>query len=868
MRRFRTAIVLAIAFAAACSSERADQLTAPVEVIPTSGPAMSVSGLPSDSLVIESLILQLYGNLNNGDGSLNSAQTRFRQVAELYTNCNLNPPTSPCDQAAAQSNDYLLITDLLVRYKAGELNALPSYSSPSGTGAGAAVTDLVNLLLVYTGLDANVCSFGSGVDCAATVYQPGSVATILTTPSGQAGISLPAGTGTVTRPTVISVSRIPDPTFRLTTSLDQYTYRYIYTSSSGQGVDPVDPFLQDVTVEICLENGQDFPAGALDRLVLAHDVAEPTPYETIQLLPSATEFLPACETLSAADAPARTLAGRVWRSISGTRAAVFAPAPLNARALATGTGTVGTTKNLSPFGAVDPIGLLTAISPTANTAPEGGTVPATSVRVVTPSQLATADPVGPGMPDVLVTFSVTAGDGCFASPCTPASPTTVTVNTDAGGYATVPVWTVGLGANTVTAAASIPCAAPVVAGSVADCGAIVTAAGESSLTFSATGMPPTQLVFNGATLQVLGDLASRVPAYAPGTPFDVTVLVQDGEDPAQTVPGSSASVTLTITGGGTLVCSAGCTHAAVNGVVTFTGVYVTSIGTYQLTATSAGLASATPAPNGGFRVVAPPSSAAPIVIIAGNNQTAAEGTTLGSAALTTAPSVRVTDPYGNVVGGAGVTFAVASGAGSVGSPSGATNALGLASTTWTIVAGTNTLNASITALGTTGAVSFTATGTSVTKELLSCGPSAGNGDELNRAFYWAKPGAAKTLKQVTLYLASNDPANVPTPYTIELQASAESYGAAPFATSRQTVYLRGSSSQNLATQFVFPTTAFPSGTKNVAFQFKVLSNPNGARLFFAKGPASCTSITETVGVTPLPLSSPIGKGVGIRILGS
>ena len=74
----------------------------------------------------------------------------------------------------------------------------------------------------------------------------GSAATIIATPSGQAGISLPEGTGTVTRPTVISVSRIPDPNFRLTTSLDQYSYRYLYTSSSGQGVSPDDPFLRDV----------------------------------------------------------------------------------------------------------------------------------------------------------------------------------------------------------------------------------------------------------------------------------------------------------------------------------------------------------------------------------------------------------------------------------------------------------------------------------------------------------------------------------------------------------------------------------------------------------------------------------------------
>jgi len=864
MRRIRTALALSLAFAAACSDQPTDQTTAPqttaVAVAPK--PAMSLAGQQSDSIAIESLILQLYGGLNNGDGPLNSAQTRFRQVAALYTNCTLTPPASPCDVAGAQSNDYDLINDILTRYKSGGLNVLPS---PPGTGP--AVTQLINLLLQYAGLSANVCTFGTAIDCNATVYQPGSDPTLLTTPSGQAGINLPPGTGTVTRPTVISVSRIEDPSVRLTTNLDQYTYRYLYTSSSGQGVAVDDPFLQDVVVEVCLQNGQNFPTGALDRLVLAHDIAEPAPYENIQILPSTTGFLPACGAVSAASAAPQTLAGRAWQSITGAVTSVFSATPLSAVALMAGTGVSGGTKSLSPFGPVDPYGYITANSALSSTAPQGGTVAAPSVRVVTPSQLAAANPSGPGMAGIPVTFTVTAGGGCFANPCVSGSPTTLTVTTDASGYASVPAWTIGVGANTVTAAGSIPCSAPVVAGSAADCGSIVTTGGSATLAFSATGMPATQLSYDAATLTTLNGFKTQVPALAPGAPFSVTVLVQDGESPAQTVPASSASVTLTINNGGTLVCPSGCTKAATNGVVTFSGVYITSTGTYQVTAASTGLTPTT-APTPGFNVVAPPSSAALITINAGNNQTAAEGSTLGTTAGTTAPSVRVTDAYGNVVGGAGVSFAVASGAGSVGSATATTTALGIASTTWTIVAGTNTLNAYITTLGTANAVSFTATGTSVTTALLTCAPAAGNGDELSRAFYWAKPGSNKVLKQVTLYLASNDPANIPTPYVIQLQASAESYGATPFATSTQTVYLRGSASQNLATQFVFPTTSFPNGTKNVAFQFKVLSNPNGAKLYFAKGPSTCTSVTETAGVTPLPLSTKIGVGVGIKILGS
>lgn len=857
MPRFRLPALLMLVVAAACSDTSTDSVTSPQSTTQIAGAPLSVAGLPADSAAIEGLILQLYAGLNNGDGSLNSTQVRFRQIAQLYTNCTLTPPESPCNQPAAQSQDYQMIDGILRRFKDGGLNSLPSYSSPSGAGTGAAVTDLINLLLRYVGLDGNVCSFGTGIDCDATYYQPGSPATILTAPSGLAGISLPEGTGTVDRPTIISVSRIEDLTVRLATGLDQYAYRYLYTSSSGQGVSLADPFLREVTVEICLDVNQNFPLGALDRLVMAHSIAEPEPYENIQILPSGPAFLTACDQQAAADQPARTLLARAWQSLSGTIGSMLSPAPLSAVALATTTGTVGRTKNLSPFSAVDPFGYITPNSPPSNTAPEGGTVPAPSVRVVTPSQLAAAEPAGPGMADVAVTFEVTSGDGCFANPCTPSSPTTLTVNTDASGYAAVPVWTVGLGANTVTATGEIACSAPVVSGSVADCGSIITLDGDAGLTFSATGMPPTQVGFTPATLTILTGL--QTTGYAPGAPFNATVLVQDGEDPPQTVPGSSAVVTLSATGG-TLVCPSGCTQSAVHGVATFTGVYVTSIGSFTLTATSTGLTAAAPAPGGGITSVAPPSSAANIAIKAGNNQTAPEG-----APLPIDPSVEVTDAYGNLVGGAGVSFMVASGAGSVGAPTAVTSALGIASTSWSIVAGTNTLNAYITALGAGNAVSFAATGASVTRELLSCSPASGSGDEVTKAFYWTKAGNMKTLKQVTLYLASNDPANVPTPFTITLKATRDSYSGAVIGTSTQTVYLRGSASENLATQFTYPNVSLPNGKSNVYFQFVVGGGPSGVRLTFAKSASTCADITKTA--SPSSTAS-IGKGVGIRILGS
>jgi predicted Fe-Mo cluster-binding NifX family protein len=92
---------------------------------------------------------------------------------------------------------------------------------------------------------------------------------------------------------------------------------------------------------------------------------------------------------------------------------------------------------------------------------------------------------------------------------------------------------------------------------------------------------------------------------------------------------------------------------------------------------------------------------------AGNGQSATVGT-----AVSTAPSVLVTDVNNNPVAGVTVTFAVASGGGSVSGASATTNSSGIAAAAgWTLgtVAGANSLTA--TAAGLTGSpVTFTATG--------------------------------------------------------------------------------------------------------------------------------------------------------------
>ncbi len=93
---------------------------------------------------------------------------------------------------------------------------------------------------------------------------------------------------------------------------------------------------------------------------------------------------------------------------------------------------------------------------------------------------------------------------------------------------------------------------------------------------------------------------------------------------------------------------------------------------------------------------------------AGNSQSA----TVGSS-VATAPSVIVRDANNNPVEGVGVSFAVASGGGSITGANATTNALGIATLgSWTLgaTAGANTLTATVDGL-TGSPVTFTATGT-------------------------------------------------------------------------------------------------------------------------------------------------------------
>ena len=140
---------------------------------------------------------------------------------------------------------------------------------------------------------------------------------------------------------------------------------------------------------------------------------------------------------------------------------------------------------------------------------------------------------------------------------------------------------------------------------------------------------------------------------------------------------------------------------------------------------------------------------AQMAINAGNNQTAAAGT-----AVATAPSVIVRNPLSSPIAGVSVTFAVASGGGSIAGGAVMTNASGIATVGgWTLgsTAGSNTLTA--TSTGLTGSpLTFTATGTaSATVDPPTVGSLPGGE---------TRPGDTVTLRQVL-----TNPSSTPTTMT-------------------------------------------------------------------------------------------------------
>jgi adhesin/invasin len=287
--------------------------------------------------------------------------------------------------------------------------------------------------------------------------------------------------------------------------------------------------------------------------------------------------------------------------------------------------------------------------------------------VATAPSVIVRDTNGNPVAGVDVTFAVASGGG---------SVTGASATTNASGIATVGGWTLGTtaGTNTLTATA------PSLTG--------------SPLTFTATGTAgaATQMAINAGDGQ--SATAGTAVATAP------SVIVRDANDN----PVEGVSVTFAVASGGGSVTGASATTNA-SGIATVGGWNLgTTAGTNTLTATAPGLTGSPLT----FTATGTAGTATQMVINAGDGQSATAGT-----AIATAPSVIVRDTNDNPVEGVEVTFAVASGGGSVTGASATTNASGIATVGgWTLgtTAGTNTLTA--TAPGLTGSpLTFSATGT-------------------------------------------------------------------------------------------------------------------------------------------------------------
>jgi hypothetical protein len=280
---------------------------------------------------------------------------------------------------------------------------------------------------------------------------------------------------------------------------------------------------------------------------------------------------------------------------------------------------------------------------------------------------ASGNPVG----GVSVTFAVASGGGSLGG--------SGSVSTNTSGVATSPTWTLGTaaGTNTLTATAAGLAGSPV--------------------TFTATATPA-----SASRLVITTQPSSSAQS---GAAFAQQPVIQLRDEFGNDVAQAGVNVTAAIaSGGGSL---GGNTTVATNasGMATFTNLSITgTVGARTLSFTSGSLTAAT---SQAIDITA--GAATTLTLQDGDGQTAPAG-----AAVPVPPSVRVTDAAGNPVAGVSVTFAVASGGGSLaGSGTVATDGGGIATApTWTLgpAAGTNTLTA--TSSGLTGSpVTFTATAT-------------------------------------------------------------------------------------------------------------------------------------------------------------
>jgi len=459
---------------------------------------------------------------------------------------------------------------------------------------------------------------------------------------------------------------------------------------------------------------------------------------------------------------------------AGGGAVTGASATTNAQGIATvGSWTLGTTAGANALGATSAgvTGVSFSATGTAGpatqlviTAGNNQSAPAGTPVAIAPA-VQVRDQFNNPVAGVTVTFAVSSGGGSVTG-ATPVS--------NAGGTATLGSWTLGtgVGTNTLSATATaIPAVTFTASGTAGAAAAIALNAGDNQtatvgtavatapsvlvtdaggnpvagqvVTFAVTGgggsITGGSATTNPAGIATLGSwtlgttagtgnntltantagVATTVTFTASaqaGAAASVTISAGNGQsatvgstlplDPAVTVadqfgnPVAGTTVTFAVTGGGgSLTGATPLTNAA--GLATLgSWTLGTTAGSNTLSATVGGL------PPASFTATGTAGPAASVTISAGDGQSAPAGT-----AVPIAPAVQVTDAFANPVSGLTVTFAVASGGGSVTGATPSTNAGGIATVgSWTLGAsfGSNTLTATVAGLT---PVTFSANGT-------------------------------------------------------------------------------------------------------------------------------------------------------------
>ena len=411
MRRLAPSLLLGALFLAACSDD-SNSPTAPVVLPPNPEASIgTLQGCPTDAQVRAQIDALFEGRIEVG------AQARYAAIRVAMV---------ARKTALAQQLMYATVDWTLTQFGQGNLIGGNSAATQ------ARVTTFINSLYCAVGLPAPTIPAGAlGPDAAIAIVNPGTTPTDVVTDTKTAGIQLPGNA--ITTPTLITVTRIPG---HLLTQLDQYPLYYEFHAS------PELPGNVDAVVGVCIAS--DLTPPDPSRLRVAHNVPDPDP-TTIEILPLApAPFLDCTNALSVGLGPNPTLGELARYAVARVGHALHtlvSPAPLFAGYAAT-TGLGGTTKKLSPFGVVDTLITVSAVSPTAITGVAGSAVPAgarPSVRVATPTnQPVTSYPV---------TFSVPSGsEGAVSGG---------SATTDGNGVATVAGWTLGATPGTDLVAAAV-----------------------------------------------------------------------------------------------------------------------------------------------------------------------------------------------------------------------------------------------------------------------------------------------------------------------------------------------------------------------------------------------------------------------------